>query len=108
MTSGTGAGRRFGSPASGCTVWPGLGRLRSLVMSVLPTGTAMPGPSPATTESMVTPNTGGASPAFGGGSWLGGGGASGGGDGARRATTRGRGSGGGGGGGGSGLMSGGG
>src|SRR3954454_23522513 len=57
-------------------VTPGVAALRSLVINVLPTGTAMAELSPDTTELIVTPKTGGASVGLGG-SRLGGGGAGG-------------------------------
>src|SRR5687768_8795207 len=105
--SATGENGLVPSPLTALT---SAGALPGLVISVFPTGTAMPGPSPATTELIVTPNTGGVSLALGVAS-LGGGGA-GGGVGASTAgrftASRGLSGGGGGGSGGGGLTSGGG
>src|SRR5262245_34099868 len=106
--SATGENGFAPSPPPGLTsaggVFPGL------VINVFPTGTAIPGPSPATTELMVTPNTGGASVALGVASF--GGGGAGGGVGATSAgrfiASLGRSGGGGGGSGGGFLTSGGG
>src|SRR4051812_18780130 len=77
--SGTGA-KAFGSgPSSTGAGGPGFPGVRSLVARVLPTGTAT-ALLPVTTESMVTPKTGGFGSScgggVGGGSWLGGGGGS--------------------------------
>src|SRR2546421_11215551 len=95
------AGAKLGASVT-ATGAGGVGRpgVRSLVIRVLPTGTAT-ALSPVTTESMVTPNTGGGGSGggAGGGSWVGGGGGAGGRGGPghpRRPHPLGRGAGGGG------------
>src|SRR5262245_5819506 len=94
--SATGAKEGGPSTASGLTASEGLRAWRSLVASVLPTGTATE-LSPLTTESRVTPNTGGAGAPGGAGGGGGVGGVSGGLGVTRRTATRGRGGSGGGG-----------